>query len=164
MADGYTSAEELIDDIRDKTYQQGPYKLPLLFPISGEFYEYGQGPFAASDAYIHDFWDEISSAVNDLQNRDVEDIASFFNDDATLKAKLVMVRERVFLSIIAGVSVQWKFYVVYTRDYFIPISGLGGTGEHIYQPKHAQRRIGLFCTSTFYIQDFPIVLFDSVLV
>lgn len=89
LADGYTSAEELIDDIRDQTYQLGPYKLPLLFPISGEFYEYGQGPFTASDAYIHDFWDEISSAVNDLQNRDVEDIASFFNDDATLKAKLV---------------------------------------------------------------------------
>ena len=89
LADGYTSAEELIDDIRDKTYQQGPYKLTLLFPISGEFYEYGQGPFAASDEYIHDFWDEISSAVNELQYRDVEDIASFFNEDAVLKAKLV---------------------------------------------------------------------------
>ena len=89
LTDGYTSVEELIDDIRDKTYEAGPYKLTLLFPISGEFYEYGEGPFAASDAYIHDFWDEISSAVNDLQNRDVENIASFFNDDATLKTKLV---------------------------------------------------------------------------
>lgn len=89
LADGYTSAEELIDDIRDQTYNAGPFKLVFLFPISGEFYEYDEGPFEASDEYIHDYWDDIADAVYAQQTRDVEDLATFFKGDAALKAKLV---------------------------------------------------------------------------
>ena len=82
LSDGYTSADELMEDIQEQTYNAGPYKLVFLFPIAEE-------PFEASDETIYEYRYEIANAIQAQQNRDWEGIASFFNGDAALKAKLV---------------------------------------------------------------------------
>jgi hypothetical protein len=46
-------------------------------------------PFEASDETIYEYRYEIANAIQAQQNRDWESIASFFNGDAALKAKLV---------------------------------------------------------------------------
>lgn len=90
LSDGYTSADELMEDIREQTYNAGPYKLVFLFPITGQIMEYeDEEPYEASDETLYDYSNEIADAIHAQQNRDWESIASFFNGDAALKAKLV---------------------------------------------------------------------------
>lgn len=90
LSDSYPSAEELINDIHEQTYNAGPYKLVFLFPITGQIMEYeDEEPFEASDETIYEYRYEIADAVQAEQNRDWENLASFFQGDAALKAKLV---------------------------------------------------------------------------
>ena len=90
LSDGYSSAAELMEDIQEQTYNAGPYKLVFFFPITGQIMGYeDEEPFEASDETIYNYSNEINDAIQSQQNRDWESIASFFNGDAALKAKLV---------------------------------------------------------------------------
>ena len=87
--DQYGSAQELINDIKDRTLALGPVKMCLYFPLTGNIDEGDGNPFTVGDSFLYDYRYAIDDLIEEYQDRDVESILDYFNENAGAKAKLV---------------------------------------------------------------------------
>lgn len=87
--DQYSTAAELINDIKDRTLALGPVKMSLYFPLTGNIDEGDGNPFTVGDSFLYDYRYDINDLIEEYQDRDVEDILEYFDGDASAKAKLV---------------------------------------------------------------------------
>ena len=70
--DQYSTAAELINDIKDRTLALGPVKMSLCFPLTGNIDEGDGNPFTVGDSFLYDYRYAIDDLIEEYQNRDVE--------------------------------------------------------------------------------------------
>ena len=88
-ADRYDSLPELVADIRQMTYDAGPVKQTYYCPLTAEVVFDGDvDPCPVGDAFIRDYAEMIREAVDQERDRDDQDMAQYFHEDAGLKDKL----------------------------------------------------------------------------
>ena len=85
----YKNVRELTADIVALTQSAGPVKKEFFFPLTGNIDE-GDGDFyTVGDSFLFDYRYDIAEAIAKHQARDIENIASFYNDEDGVREKLV---------------------------------------------------------------------------
>ena len=79
--DQYSTAAELINDIKDRTLALGPVKMSLYFPLTGNIDEGDGNPFTVGDSFLYDYRYDINDLIEEYQDRDVESILEYFDGD-----------------------------------------------------------------------------------
>ena len=85
----YKNVRELTADIVALTQSAGPVKKAFFFPLTGNIDE-GDGDFyTVGDSFLFDYRYDIAEAIAKHQARDIENIASYYNDEDGVREKLV---------------------------------------------------------------------------
>ena len=85
----YKSVKELTSDIMALTQSVGPVKKEFFFPLTGNIDEGDGNPFTVGDSFLFDYRYDIAEAIAKHQARDIENIASFYSDNDSVREKLV---------------------------------------------------------------------------
>ena len=85
----YKNVEELTADIMALTQNAGPVKKEFFFPLTGNIDEGDGNPYTVGDSFLYDYRYDIAEAIAKHQARDIENIASFYNDEDGVREKLV---------------------------------------------------------------------------
>lgn len=89
LQDKYKNHTELIHDVRDMTARLGPVEMSLYFPITGRLDDGENEPYAVGERFLYAYRHDIQDAIQQHQDRGIEDIAKYYCGDAGVKAKLV---------------------------------------------------------------------------
>lgn len=85
----YETVQDLITDIKSGTLSEDPVKLTLYFPITGYLDDGEEPAYEVKDQFLLGYHDEIAEIINEQQNRDEADLATYYWSNDGLKAKLV---------------------------------------------------------------------------
>lgn len=83
----YQSSTELVSDIAKLTLGVGSVKKEFYFPLTGNIDEGDGNPFTVGDSFLFDYRYDIADAIQKHQNRDIENIATYFNLDDGVQAR-----------------------------------------------------------------------------
>ena len=85
----YKRIEELTTDIMALTQSAGPVKKEFFFPLTGNIDEGDGDLYTVGDPFLYDYRCDIAEAIAKHQERDIENIASFYSDEDGVREKLV---------------------------------------------------------------------------
>ena len=85
----YKNIEQLTADILKLTQSAGPVKKEFFFPLTGNIDEGDGDLYTVGDSFLYDYRYDIAEAIERHQARDIENIASFYNDEDGVREKLV---------------------------------------------------------------------------
>ena len=85
----YKNIEQLTADILKLTQSAGPVKKEFFFPLTGNIDEGDGDLYTVGDSFLYDYRYDIAEAIAKHLARDIENIASFYNDEDGVREKLV---------------------------------------------------------------------------
>ena len=88
LYDQYDSMDEVINAVRQMTQDAGPVKAVFFCPLVGNIDEGDGDMFTVGDSYLADSADEIADALKKYTANDENDMATYYNKDDGVSAKL----------------------------------------------------------------------------
>lgn len=89
IGDQYRSMQEIVNAVRQMTYDSGPIKTIFYCPLTGNIYDDEGYESPVSNRYLQEFKWDIEEALEIDTAEDEMDMAEYFDDDEGVKAKLV---------------------------------------------------------------------------
>lgn len=89
ISDQYRSMQEIVNAVRQMTYDSGPIKTTFYCPLTGNIYDDEGYESPVDNRYLQHFKWDIEEALEIDTADDEMDMAEYFDDDEGVKAKLV---------------------------------------------------------------------------
>lgn len=91
LADQYHSMQEVVEDIRQMTYDSGPVKIIYYCPLTGNIDEGVGDLYTVGNSFLRDYTWTIAEAIEKDFENDAQNMAGFFDEDANLKSKIASI-------------------------------------------------------------------------